>query len=177
MKCKFIVLTIFIILLTSCSFINENEEQNDIIEHPDLILKDVSYTIKRDVNSSIKLASDQVEIYNKTNLTKAQNVDFIIEDDNGESQITGKCDKIEINTDNFDVKLKGNVIFKILDPVLEIYCDTLDWNNENSILNTQDEQIKVISDNSTIIGSGLSLNIDTRYFEFKEITKGELYEK
>lgn len=177
MKCKFIVLTIFIILLTSCSFINENEEQNDIIEHPDLILKDVSYTIKRDVNSSIKLASDQVEIYNKTNLTKAQNVDFIIEDDNGESQITGKCDELEINTDNFDVKLKGNVIFKILNPVLEIYCDTLDWNNENSILNTQDEQIKVISDNSTIIGSGLSLNIDTRYFEFKEITKGELYDK
>lgn len=177
MKCKFIVLTIIIILLTSCSFINENEEQNDILEHPDLILEDVRYTIKRDVNSSIRLASDQVEIYNKTNLTKAQNVEFIIEDNNGKTQVTGNCDEIEIDTENYDVKLKGNVIFKILDPVLEIYCDTLEWNNENSILNTSDEKVTVISDNSTIIGSGLSLNIDTRYFEFKKITKGELYEK
>jgi LPS export ABC transporter protein LptC len=177
MKYKIIVLSIFIILLSSCSFLDEDEESKAAIEHPDIILEDVNYIINRDIDGTINLVSSKIEIYNKRNLTIAENATFTVINTNGEIQVKGSCDNIEINNDTFNTVLKGNVNFSIIDPILNIVCDNLNWDNEKRIISTTDNQVTVDSDVGLLVGSGLSLNLDTRYFEFKELTKGELYEK
>lgn len=174
MRYKIIVITIFIILLSSCSFLDD-KEKSDIIEHPDIILLDATYVVNREGNTKINLSSSQIEIFNRRNLTTAEQSTFNFVDKSGKVIIEGSCEEISINTKTNDVELNGNVYFKILDPVLEISCDSLSWSNKQNIISTNDNDVNVKSDVGLFIGSGLSLNIDTRYFEFKEITKGELY--
>ncbi|MDC7237502.1 MAG: LPS export ABC transporter periplasmic protein LptC [Sphaerochaetaceae bacterium] len=177
MKYKIIVLSIFIILLSSCSFLDEDEESKAAIEHPDIILEDVDYIISRDINGTINLVSNKIEIYNKRNLTIAENASFSVIDKEGKIQVEGSCDNIEIDNETYNTILSGNVKFSIIDPILNITCDNLSWDNDNRVISTTDKTVTVDSDIGLLIGSGLSLNLDTRYFEFKELIKGELYEK
>ncbi len=177
MRNKLIVFTIIIILLSSCSFIDDKDKNNEIIEHPDLVLFDTTYSINRGSNDPIKLEATKIEIYNKKNLTIAENAKFEIINQKGDTQVEGSCDKLEIYTKNNNIELFGNVNFSINNPQLQISCDKLSWNDKEQLINTEDENIIVNSYIGKFEGSGLSANINERYFEFKRITKGEIYEK
>jgi len=156
MKNKVIIFIIIIILFNSCSFINNSDSKDDIIEHPDIILNSATYKINRSQNDS----KDAI---------------FKFVNENGENEVEGKCDEMSINTDNDNVLFSGNVTFSILDPEFNIYCEKLSWDNKNQLLTTQDQDVTVESEIGKFEGSGLSAKINIRYFEFNQIKKGELY--
>ncbi len=176
MKYKLIVLAIILILCSSCSFINESDENSDPIEHPDLTLINSTYNINTSDNSRIVLKSSKIDFYNKTNLTLIDNASFEIVDVNNTLISQGSCNQVKINTNTNDVEFNENVIINIIDPKLDIKCDKISWNNKDNILST-DEKVQVDSEFGKFEGTGFSANISTRYFEFKQIDKGELYEK
>jgi len=176
MKIKYLLITIFIFLLSSCSFIDKNSEKTDPIEHPSLILENSKYKVNLSTDLTIEFNSSLINIYNKTDSTTIKNVSFSIKDKEGNIVANGSCDEIDVQTKSKNLKLIGNVNINIKDPQIDIKCDKMNWNNKESSLNT-DEEVKVESEYGSFIGIGFSANLETRYFEFKEIEKGALYEK
>ncbi len=177
MKYKCIIISIILILLSSCSFVNNNNSnKSSTIEHPDLKLTNAKYKVNLSKETQIKFISDNIEFYNKKNLSYINNVSFSVTNNKNEIIAEGSSDKIEVNTKTNNLFLSKNVIIKIKNPQLNIKCDKINWNNKNRTLNT-DNEVFIESEYGIFEGVGFSANLDTRYFEFKELKKGELFEK
>ncbi len=176
MRIKYLLLMIFIFLLISCSFVDKNSEKTDPIEHPSLILENSKYKVNLSSNLTIEFSSSLINIYNKTDSTTIEKASFKIIDKDNLIIAEGSCDEISVQTKSKNLELIGNVNINIKDPQIDIKCDKINWNNKESSLNT-DEKVEVLSEYGSFEGIGFSANLETRYFEFKEIEKGALYEK
>lgn len=176
MKIRYIFIIVTIFLISSCSFIDKNNDKTDPIEHPSLILENSNYKVNLSPDLNIEFTSSLINIYNKTDSTIIDNATFTLKDGENNLVAEGNCDKITINTRTNNLELIGKVNINIKDPQIDIKCDKINWNNKEHSLNT-DESVVVTSDYGAFTGKGFSANLDTRYFEFKEIEKGTLYEK
>ncbi|MGD1822005.1 MAG: LPS export ABC transporter periplasmic protein LptC [Pleomorphochaeta sp.] len=177
MKHKNIIISIIIIVLfSSCSFINENEEKTSPIEHADLILNNAIYKVRLSQDMEIEFTSRNIEFYNKKEKTLIEDVSFKVTDNDKVLIAEGSCKTINVDNDNNNLELIDDVVIDIKNPSLIIKCDKIDWNNKDNLLNT-DADVNVVSEYGLFLGTGLSANLNTKYFEFKEIQKGELYEE
>lgn len=176
MKYKYIIISIIIILLSSCSFINKESQNTSTIEHPDLILTNAKYSVNLSKDTKISFIASTIEFYNKKDLSYIEDVNFSVLNVNNEIIAEGFSNEIEVNTKSNNLYLSGNVTIDIKNPQLNIKCDKINWNNKNNTLNT-DKEVFIKSDYGLFKGIGFSANLDTRYFEFKELKNGELYGK
>lgn len=174
MKNRIIIFSITLLLLCSCSFI-KTDNKTSPIEHPDLILINSTYKVNLSNSVNIEFSADKIEFHNKKNLTYLENVVFNVFDQN-DIIANGSCEKIEANTKNNNLLLSGEVKINLLNPKFIIKCDNINWNNKTKVLNT-DSDVNIESEMGLFYGIGFSANLDTRYFEFKELKNGEIYEK
>ncbi|MBK5201221.1 MAG: hypothetical protein JJE21_06775, partial [Spirochaetaceae bacterium] len=71
-----------------------------------------------------------------------------------------------------------NVVIDLKQEGLKIKCDSVNWDNSQSLLDTNEGLVKVIWDNNNIInGYGFSGNLNTKIFELSTIKEGVINEK
>jgi len=166
------------IILSSCSFISEQKEKDIPIVHPDLSLYDTTYKVGRSDGNPFIIKASLLEIYKDDNKAFGTDVTFIRYDENSNIELEGRADSVEINTKKDDAILSGNVIVDIKNEGLQINCDSINWDNSNSILDSNDGVVNVIWDQSNSIeGYGFSGNLNTRIFELSTIKDGKINEK
>jgi LPS export ABC transporter protein LptC len=179
-KNKHLLLLTLLILLTlfSCSFAEDASDKKDPAVHPDLSLYNTTYKIGRSDGNPFIIEADRIDIYKKDNKALGNGISFTKYDDQGELDLQGTCNSIDIDTKNEDAKLTGNVSLNIEKEGLLVQSLLIKWDSETSTLDTGDGEVTVIwEDENKIIGKGFTANLRTRVFEFGKIKNGIINEK
>lgn len=167
----------WIIILSSCSFVDEKNTDTNPVIYPDLSLYDTTYKVGRDDGNPFIIKAKLIEIYNNDDKAIASNVSFFRYDINNEIELQGIADKVEINTITEDTTLSGNVEINLIKDGLKINSDSVNWDNAKSIMDTDEGLVSVVWNNTNIIlGYGFSGNLNTRDFELSKIKEGLINE-
>lgn len=144
-------------------------------EHPEMILKNATYTIYKDKSDPIRMTSETITIYSATK-SVFENTSFSQMDSNNVVQITGSCDQATV-VDNNKLTLTGNVrIVKVADDAI-ITCDSLSWNNKTGSITSNGDVSILFSDGSEIIAGSFSANTGNSVYKFEEITAANFITK
>jgi LPS export ABC transporter protein LptC len=165
-------------VMSSCSFLEENQERPEPAVHPDLSFYDATYTIGRPDGNPFTIKAKDLQIYKKEDRATGNIITFEQRDDEGVVQVSGTCDSISIDTDDEDAVLSGNVSLNIETEGLNIVSDEVTWDSDTSILDTGDQDVVVTwSNGNTIAGKGFTANLETRDFELASIEEGIINEE
>lgn len=179
-KNKHLLLLSLLMILTlfSCSFVENEQDRKDPKVHPDLSLYNTTYKVGRPDGNPFIIEADLIELYDKDNKAIGTGISFTRYNDEGELDLTGTCDSIDINTKYEDATLTGNVKLNIEKEGLLVQSMKVSWDNATSILDTGDGDVTVVWDNgNTIEGIGFTANLRTRVFELGKIKNGVINEK
>jgi LPS export ABC transporter protein LptC len=176
---KLLLLTLLILLtLFSCSFTEDEKDKKDPAVHPDLSLYNTTYKIGRSEGNPFIIEADEIDLYKKDHKALGKGISFTRYNDDGELDLIGTCDSIDIDTKDEDATLTGNVNLNIKKEGLLVQSLQIQWDSATSILDTGDGEVTVFwDDGNTIEGKGFTANLRTRVFELGKITNGIINEK
>lgn len=160
-------------VLVSCSKATTETTPLGEQELPDMILEDAQYTLGRPNEDALIMKATKIEIYKSEKGTTLDEVQFWQDSQNG---FTGSCDLAQIDEDNNHAILTGNVKIIRESDNLQIYAQSIEWDNEEMKLQTN-ETVKVIyQDGTEIEAQGFYAKLDENLFEFGEIIRGTINE-
>jgi len=172
-----LLISLFLILLLSCSF-NPNEELQNIGLNrlADLKLYNTTYKVVNDDSPPIVIEAKKIEIYKKEKKVIITEAVFNQYEKENKHLMSGSFGLGEIDTDTNEMKLSDGVILNHLEEQLSIISDYLYWDNKNQIVSGTDEnRVKLINkEHDIIIGRGFKGDFSSATFEFQFLEEGVL---
>lgn len=166
-----VLTALLIILLCSCSFVEEEDGEHAKADLPDIVLEDTSYTLGQNGENPVYIASERMELWSSDNRAETGRITFYQLDDDGDIALRGRADRAEIDTDTKVLMLSGNVLFLSSDGNMRIEADDLVFDSGNEEL-TAEGTVSVSSEDGTFTGEGFSADLVSSTYTFKSITKG-----
>ena len=126
-------------------------------------IKEVHINETLEGNLRWTLNADQAEVYDQKGITVMRKVVVQVFSRDGDWTVTS--DEGTLDNNRRDVSLKGNVIIRSSDG-LEMRTPTLEWNNEQRALATDDD-VQISREGTTITGKGLSVQMKEETAEIR----------
>lgn len=164
-------LILSLIVLSSCSFVDEEETEHEKEARPDIILENTSYTLGQDGERPVYIASSRMVFWNSEEKAETGRIAFYQMDDEGEIALRGRADRSEIDTGTKLLRLYGEVLFFSEDGNMRIEAEDLTFDSENSELSS-DGRVSVSSEDGTFQGEGFQADLITSTYTFNSIDKG-----
>ena len=153
-------LIVISIIINCCSAnVNENNDE-ELIDHPDHESWDVRITI---TNAGIKRAyieADYLEQYNDKHFISLKNnvsIDFFDADKKHISNLY--ADKAEINERTNFLRAISNIMVQS-DSGVTLFTDTLSWDSTKELIFTEDSVMITTENNDTLYGIGFESNVN-----------------
>ena len=169
MKRLFILLAA-ILILTSCSFRNE-EEKHEKLERPSIILENAEFTLGQDNNQPVYIKSSVMMLYSEDHKAIVENMSFISYDENMTPSIEGSADYAEIDTEAETMALSGNVRMYQHEENMTIESDALSFDTANDEITAAGE-VYASSDDGSFRGSGFAADLREKRYSFRTISEG-----
>jgi LPS export ABC transporter protein LptC len=126
-------------------------------------IKEVHINETLEGNLRWTLNADQAEVYDQKGITVMQKVVVQLFSKDGGWTVTS--DEGTLDNNRRDVSLKGNVVIRSSDG-LEMRTPTLQWNNEQRALAT-DDAVQISREGTTITGKGLTVQMKEESAEIR----------
>ena len=126
-------------------------------------IKEVHINETLEGNLRWTLNADQAEVYDQKGITVMQKVVVQLFSKDGDWTVTS--DEGTLDNNRRDVSLKGNVVIRSSDG-LEMRTPTLQWNNEQRALATDDD-VQISREGTTITGKGLTVQMKEESAEIR----------
>lgn len=142
---------------------------------PDSIMRNFQLVQMKNNKPYTEITSTLTEIYDRQNKTVLHNVKFTEYSSTSKDVITsGKADTVEYFNDSEDAKLTGNLNFYSKKDEIEMFGDSLYWNDDKKNISSDIESsIRVVKDDgSKIEGYGFSANLKNSTFSFEKSVTG-----
>lgn len=170
---KMSLLSVVLFFPVSCSKATTESTPLGEQELADMILEEAQYTLGRPNEAALIMKADKIEIYKSEKGTTLENVQFWQDTEDG---FTGSCESAKIDEDNNHAQLSGNVEINRESDGLQIYAESIEWDNEEMTLQTT-KTVKVIyGDGTEIEAQGFYAELDENLFEFGNIIRGIINE-
>ena len=103
-------------------------------------------------------------------------VSFTQRDSSGEVIATGTCDIADIDTNQSDAELTGNIAITATVRRAQLFADHLQWDNSNRTLYSDSEEVvKVVYDDQSVVrGVGFKGDFTLQDVTFQEILEGKI---
>lgn len=160
-----------IILLSSCSFISEEEGSTDDTVRPDIVLIGAEYTLGQAGENPIFIKSPRMTFYSSDNRAVTEALSFVQYDDDGNIIIEGQADSSDINTDTKVIDLSGSVMLRKVDDDMFIQADSLVFDSGNSMI-TADGSVYVQTGDGIFSGTGFAGDLKMDIYSFQSIDEG-----
>lgn len=159
--------------LVSCS--KETSESIPLGEQelPDMILENAQYTLGRPNEDALLMEASKIEIYNNSKGTIMENVKF---KQNSEDGFEGTCGHALIDEEANHAILSNDVEIKRESDNLQIYAQSIEWDNDEMTLQTTGTVLVLYEDGTEIEAQGFFANLEENNFEFGSITRGVVNE-
>ena len=126
-------------------------------------IKEVHINETLEGNLRWTLNADQAEVYDQKGITVMRKVVVQVFSRDGDWTVTS--DEGTLDNNRRDVSLKGNVVIRSSDG-LEMRTPTLQWNNEQRALATDDD-VQISREGTTITGKGLTVQMKEESAEIR----------
>lgn len=138
-------------------------------EHPDITMKNASYTVYKTKTDPIRLSAEIVNVYSDQKKTTFENVSFAQNDKDNVLILTGSCDRAAC-LDNSKISLYDNIILEKKDSNTVISCNQLNWDNTSGDISASDNIIVSYSDSTSIAAESFKSNLNKNFYSFEKIT-------
>jgi LPS export ABC transporter protein LptC len=164
------------VLLVSCSAEQGTKTYEQIEAQPDIQLSNATYILGRDKESPITVQASSISIYLKTDQALLEGITFEQKDSKGTVDLIGSALKATVNTKTYDAQLQGTIKISKLGEDFAIEAETLSWENDSQLLQSDKDSAVYISfdEGNTLTGNGFSGNLKEGTYEYSSIEKGVL---
>ena len=168
---KMVILALIAVVLSSCSFISEDDGEHTKETLPDIILENSSYTLGQSGQRPVYIESTRMTLYSKDNLAIVENISFISYDEDNNPSVEGSASYGEIDTDSKVMHLTGNVRLRATDGDMMIEAEDLTFDSENEEIEAEGE-VRVSSEDGTFAGIGFRGDLREEAYSFSAIKEG-----
>lgn len=146
-------------------------------ELPDMIMHEATYVFGDAGRRPLIMGAELITVYSGDNgRTLLENLTFTQEDtdEDGETyvEMEGSCDSAYINSENSIAKMSGNVRLTKKTDNFTIECESLEWDDDKQIINTESFVHVVYEDGTELKAIGFSAQLDDNIYEFGRIIEG-----
>ena len=142
-------------------------------ELPDMILEKAQYTLGRPNETALLMEATKIEIYKSSKGTTMEEVKFHQASQDG---FEGSCGYAQIDEGSNHAVLSDTVEIRRQTDNLQIYAQSIEWDNEEMTLQTTGNVLVVYEDGTEIEAQGFFANLDENNFEFGSIIRGTINE-
>ena len=172
------VLEMFLMLFLLFAFVSCSKTTAESVplgeqELPDMVLENAQYTLGRPNEDALLMEASKIEIYKSSKGTIMEEVKFRQDSQDG---FEGSCDYAQIDESSNHAVLSGNVEINRKTDNLQIYAQSIEWDNEEMTLQTTGTVLVIYEDGTEIEAQGFFANIDDNKFEFGSIIRGTINE-
>lgn len=165
----FLVFLLFVCV--SCSKATTQSVPLGEQELPDMILEEAQYTLGKPNEDALLMEASKIEIYKSSKGTIMENVKFQQASQDG---FEGSCASAQIDENSNHAILSGSVEIRRESDNLQIYAQSIEWDNDEKTLQTTGTVLVVYEDGTEIEAQGFFANLDENNFEFGSITRGTI---
>ncbi len=142
----------------------------------DFIMDTAEYTIERTGEHAIILTAERLQMFESEHRALLSEVSFLQRDSRGEVVATGTCDIADIDTNQSDAELSGNIAITATVRQAQLFADHLQWDNSNRTLYSgNNEMVKVVYDDGSVVrGIGFKGDFTLQDVTFQEILEGRV---
>ena len=171
----------FLILATACSFNYGSVPQQD--DEPNLLMEEVEYTRIVNGNPEIRIKAEEVRRYETKHIMEM--ADFSFEQYNtapeGQKAIPGvnawgRAGHVRLETDTNNFFMGGNITINVASEDIRMQTEDISWVNEDRSLNAPGAVHISRSSGTTLTGTGLSVDVRSRSWEFESAVAGSIVE-
>lgn len=170
---KMSLLLFFLFVFVSCAKATSGTIPLGEQELPDMLLEDAQYTLGRPNEDALIMKASKIEIYKSEKGTTLEEVHFWQDTEDG---FTGSCKMVQIDEDNNHATLTGEVAISRESDHLQIYANSIEWDNEEMTLQTTGTVRVIYGEGTEIEAQGFYAKLDEDVFEFENITRGTINE-
>lgn len=176
-----ILLFLFILTVTGCSFDYGEAPGTVRPETPNLDLTGARYQAARSSEQSILFTADRLRIYDAKDRANMEGVTFTQYGAEstaaGEDVIaTGSCRTAEISLSSNDADLEGSITIRSEQRGATLTAESLSWDHSRERLTSgPDERVTITFDDGTVVtGVGFIGRMDLNSYEFTESSEGSI---
>jgi len=156
------------ILFAGCTFdYGDDESSGD--ELPDLVMENVEYVRVRSSDPIARFSAERAERYENLNLMKLWNFTFEQYGDGGkEVNAFGSAGRASVDIETSNIFMDHGIMVEVESEDIIIVTEQLEWNDEERLLFTkEDDEVNILQNNGTnFIGIGLRADARKRTWEF-----------
>jgi LPS export ABC transporter protein LptC len=163
-----IICILFFLITLSCTF-DYGETDSSERELPDLVMLNVEYIRVRSADPIARVQAERAERYEKQGVMKLENFTFEQYGDRGhEVNTQGGAGNASVDINSGDITMTNGVRLEVESEDIVIETNQLEWKDETHILSTgEEDEVDIYRENGThFVGTGLTANARTRFFEF-----------
>ncbi|OHD14727.1 MAG: LPS export ABC transporter periplasmic protein LptC [Spirochaetes bacterium GWB1_48_6] len=167
-------LAILFLVLGSCSLDYGPELAESLEDTPNLVLYGLTYNSVENGQLVYTLVSETAEEFTDKKETRVTAGTFKEFDAEGQTKVEGSAGVAQINQETKDANLDKSITLYTRTEDTRLSATKLDWRNSNKFLTSpQDEKVRVErKGNSTMEGTGFSLDMRTRTLKFTGAVEG-----
>lgn len=175
---RILILLIILLTITSCSF-QDTVEKTKKIERPSIILNDSIYTVNSENEDKITFYAKYLEMYDEKHTALLKELKFKQVDKENNLILEGYCDTADIETDEKNVVLTGNIFLNHVKEQMQFKSNSLKWNTKKKLLETDTDSSLQLSykDDIKLTGKGFKGDLSTLDFDFLSTINGEINEE
>ena len=162
---------VIIALLTSCSFISDEDASSSAETRPDIVLIGAEYTLGQAGENPIFIKSSRITFYSADDRALTESLSFEQTGDDGSIMIEGSAGSSDINTETKVINLEGSVILRKLDDDMLIEADSIIFDSGNSTIQA-DGNVYVQTSDGSFRGTGFSGDLKMDIYSFRTIEEG-----
>jgi LPS export ABC transporter protein LptC len=169
-----ILLSVFALLLASCSFDYGNQDGADK-NQPDVVMDNVEYVRVRSGDPVARFQAEHAERFEERRLMALRNFTFEqFEKQTGDVNASGKVGSAEVNTDTGDIRMDDGVRIEVESEDIIILTTQLQWKDkERTLTGGSEDTVDILRENGTgFSGIGFSADARLRKWEFSGSVSG-----
>lgn len=165
------LIPLLLILLASCSFVQERGEEPEKQARPDIILEGARYTLGQSGEAPIYIESDRMTFYSEAERATAENLSFIQYDEEGNITLIGRADYADINTGDRSMDLTGSVVLEQQRSGMRIEAEELSFSASTDEV-VADGDVYVESEDGIFTGTGFRGDLREDAYSFRNVKEG-----
>lgn len=170
----FLSSAVLAVLVSSCSldYGKQSVVENDI---PEITFSNAKMQRVENNKVSMELNAGKLEQYKNSDVSFARKIEFKTWNDNGETETTGKCDLISINSRSKKYALFGNIFVDLASEKMKLNAKNLMWfGDREQLVSGKNDVVSIVRDDIKIDGTGFSASGVSRSFSFSGSIEGEI---
>lgn len=174
MKQSFAFVFFVIVFSVSACSLNYRVSVEDAEERvPELTFTDAVFTRYENRRRTIDFSASQIEQYSDGSRIYASKIEFVIFNDHGEKETSGKCGLLSSNTRTGFYELFDNIEISDTEREMTLFATVLRWNEDTEqLIGSQTDDVTLKKNQTTISGKGFSASAISNTFSFSSDVSG-----